>query len=39
MYIHVIFNPNQEEKLLGNKLVDNSKNVNGVYKNTYYSNA
>ena len=30
MYIHVIFDPNQEEKVLGNKLVNNFKNLNGV---------
>ena len=30
MYINVIFNPNQEKNLLGNKVVDNSNNLNGV---------
>ena len=31
MYIHVIFNPNQEKNLLGNKVVGNSNNLNGVW--------
>ena len=30
MYIQDIFNPNQKKKLKGNKLVDNSKNLNSV---------
>ena len=30
MYIHVIFNPNQEKNLLGYKVVDYSNNLNGV---------
>ena len=30
MHIHVIFNPNQEKNLLGYKVVDYSKNLNGV---------
>jgi hypothetical protein len=30
MYIHVTFNPNQEKNLLGNKVVDNSNNLNSV---------
>ena len=30
MYIQNIFNPNQKKKLKGNKLVDNSKNLNIV---------
>ena len=31
MYIQDLFNPNQKKKLKGNKLVDNSKNLNSVY--------
>ena len=30
MCIQDIFNPNQKKKLKGNKLVDNSKNLNSV---------
>ena len=30
MYIQDLFNPNQKKKLKGNKLVDNSKNLNSV---------
>ena len=30
MYIQVILNLNQEEKLLGNKFIDNLKNLNSV---------
>ena len=30
MYIHVIFNPNQEKNLLGYKVVDYSNNLNSV---------
>ena len=30
MYIQVILNLNQEEKVLGNKFIDNLKNLNGV---------
>ena len=30
MYIQDMFNPNQKKKLKGNKLVDNSKNLNIV---------
>ena len=30
MYIHIIFNPNQEKNILGNKVVDNSNNLNSV---------
>ena len=30
MYIQYLFNPNQKKKLKGNKLVDNSKNLNSV---------
>ena len=30
MHIYVIFNPNQEENLLGYKVVDNSKYLNSV---------
>ena len=31
MYIQDLFNPNQKKKLKGNKLVDNSKNLNSVH--------
>ena len=31
MYIQDLFNPNQTKKLKGNKLVDNSKNLNSVF--------
>ena len=30
MYIQDLFNPNQKKKLKGNKLIDNSKNLNSV---------
>ena len=30
MHIQVILNLNQEEKVLGNKFIDNLKNLNGV---------
>ena len=30
MYTKDLFNPNQKKKLKGNKLVDNSKNLNSV---------
>ena len=34
MYIQDLFNPNQKKKLKGNKLVDNSKNLNSVIPQT-----
>ena len=30
MYIQYLFNPNHKKKLKGNKLIDNSKNLNSV---------
>ena len=38
MYIQDLFNPNQKKKLKGNKLVDNSKNLNSVTKVTLSKN-
>ena len=31
MYIQDLFNPNQKEKLKGNELFDNSKNLNSEF--------
>ena len=36
MYIQDIFNPNQKKKLKGNKLLDNSKNLNSVISVDFY---
>ena len=38
IYIHIIFNPNQEKNLLGYKVVDNSKNLNSVHLEQAYCN-